>query len=113
MSYTMQSGRTANTVPVTIFGPASRPSTVNGAAVEVGDRGTARLLLDVTVGTGTLDVAIQTSFDGVTWRSVAAFAQATGVTSERKSFSGLDRFVRAVATIGTGPFTFSVTGEAV
>ncbi len=113
MGYTRASGAFADTDDITLFPSGSVASTTTGAAVEVGDRGTARLLLNVASGTGTLDVAVQTSFDGVTYRAVASFAQATGTTTERKSFTGLDRFVRAVATIGTGPFTFSVTGEAV
>lgn len=67
-------------------------------------------------GTKTLDVAIQTSEDGVNgWAALAAFTQATGVTAQRKVFTGCDRYLRAVATIAgdTPAFTFSVHGEAV
>jgi hypothetical protein len=94
--------------------------TANGDSGAVGiSQGTARLTLDVTTvgGTGpTLDVVIETSFDGASnWRSLGAFAQRTGVGAERKSFPGCDRFIRARWTLGgtTPSFTFSVTGEAV
>lgn len=111
--YQMANGRFANTLACGLVPPAAQAATFTSAVIELGDRGTARLTLNVTAGTGTLDVAIQTSADGTTWRAVAAFTQATGVTSERKSFTGIDRFIKAVCTIGTGPFTFSVDGEAV
>lgn len=111
--YNKANGQFANTIACGLVVPAAYPSTFTSPVIELGDRGTARLTLAVTAGTGTLDVAVQTSGDGTTWRAVAAFTQATGVTSERKSFAGIDRFIRAVSTIGTGPFTFSVDGEAV
>jgi hypothetical protein len=111
--YSMANGRWANTLACGLAASASHAATFTTDAIELGDRGTARLTLDVTVGTGTLDVAIQTSADGSTWRAVASFTQATGVTTERKSFTGIDRFIKAVCTIGTGPFTFSIDGEAV
>jgi hypothetical protein len=83
------------------------------------DRGTVRLALAVTAVSGTdptLDVTIQTSEDKVTWRNLAAFTQATGVTRERKCFSGCDRFVRAHEVLGgsaTPTVTRSITGEFV
>lgn len=107
-----------STDDVTLAGSAARMATGNGAALGVA-KGTLRLLLDVTAAAGTgptLDVVIETSFDGATnWRSLGAFAQKTAAGSERKSFAGADRFVRARWTIaGTAPsFTFSVVGEAV
>lgn len=110
--YTTRSGRHGDIKTVVLVGAQAYAATFNGAGVETADRGTLCLNLDVTAITGTLDVAIQTSKDGVTWRAVATFAQASGVTSERKSFVGIDRFVRAVCTIGTGPATFSVKGDA-
>jgi hypothetical protein len=90
----------------------------NGAARELGDKGTARLLLDVTAVSGTsptLNVTVETSFDGATWRTVGTFAQKTAVSQERKSFPGLDRFVRISRTTGgtTPSFTFEVSGDAV
>ena len=65
----------------------------------------------------TLDVAVETSADNGatdTWRSIGSFTQATSTTTQRKSFAGCDRFIRASPTIGgtTPSFTFSVTGEA-
>jgi hypothetical protein len=117
MGYTTASGRWANTEDLPLAPSAARTTTANGAAIEVGDKGVARLALDVTARTGTtptLDVTIQTSFDGVTWRTAGTFTQATAVGTQRASFN-IDRFVRATWTIGgtTPNFTFSVTGEAV
>src|SRR5687767_3449690 len=102
---------------ITLFGSAARTATTNGDAVDTG-RGVLRLTLDVTAvsGTPTLDVEIQTRKDSTdAWRAIASFAQKTGVSSERKCFSGCDRQVRAVATIGGGTpsLTFSVSGDAV
>ena len=118
MAYTTANGRHADTLPVTLHESAARTATGTGSALELGDRGVLRLLIDVTAASGTtptLDVTVETSFDGSTWRSVAAFAQRTSVASERKSFAGCDRFVRVSYTIGgtTPSFTFSVSGEAV
>lgn len=121
MGYTTASGQFADTLDVSALDPQTLTVTTNGPAIEVGDRGSANLELDVTAASGTTptaDVKIQTSKDGSgsglgAWRDVASFAQATGVTSERKSFAGLDRFIRTVVTIGgtTPSFTLSVSGE--
>lgn len=118
MGYTMQNGRYASTLPVVIQDAVTKTATFTGSAFEIGDRGTARLDLVITAASGTtptLDLAIQTSADGTTWVAVAAFAQQTGVATVHKVFTGLDRFVRAVATIaGTTPsFSYSVSGECV
>lgn len=95
---------------------ATLTATREGETVDLMRAGLA-LTLAVTAASGTnptLDVALQTSHDGATWTTVASFARATGATSERKRFAGLDRYVRVVSTLGgTAPsFTFSVTGEA-
>jgi len=121
MGYTRSTGpyaqRYADTLDVDLMSQASTSTSVNSAAFELGDRGVACLELNVTTATaGTLDVAIKTSKDGGVndaWRSVASFTQVTTTPGvERKSFSGLDRFIRAEATIVTGPFAFSISGEA-
>lgn len=115
-------GRYVNTEDVDLLASAQRIANGDGAAVELGDRGTLRLTLDVTaVGVDAdevLDVKVQTSEDNVTWRDLGSFNQATqpeGVQSERKSFVGADRYVRVSWTVaGTTPqFTFSVSGDAV
>lgn len=89
-----------------------------GEAVPTGDRGIARLTLDITAASGTtptLDVTIETSEDKTTWTSVGTFTQATAAGKQRKVFVGLDRYVRAVETVGgTGPsFTRTISGELV
>lgn len=116
MGYTKANGKWANTEDVNLFAAAARTATANGPTIEVGEKGTACLDLACSAASGTtptLDVKIQTSKDGTTWRDVASFAQLVAAGSERKSFVGLDRFARGVATIGgtTPSFTFSVSGE--
>ena len=116
MGYSTKSGRWANTQALVLAASAARTATGNGSAVEIGDKAVARLLLDVTARTGTtptLDVTIQTSYDGTTWRNAGTFTQATAVGQQRGSFM-LDRYVRAAWTIGgtTPNFTFSIAGEA-
>ncbi len=113
MGYPMKSGRWADTRELAMHDSASEAVSGNSGWHELGYRGTARLTLDTTAGTGALDVRLETSPDGVNFiRTVDAFVQVTGVNTQRMQFSGLDRFVRAVWAIGTGPFTFSLTGEA-
>ena len=118
--YSTRSGRFANLLGTTLFAAGTvLTATTTSNSIELGDRGTARITLAVTAAAGTnptLDVQLQTSPDGSTWTNLgSAFTQATGVTSQRKIFTGLDRFIQAVATIGGtgGPsFTFSLDGEA-
>jgi hypothetical protein len=96
-------------------------ASTNGPWIDVGDKGTVRLKLDVTAHTAggdTLDVGIQTSKDrGVADvpRSLGSFTQRAATGSETLSFSGADRFVRyASALAGAGvSVTYSIDGEAV
>lgn len=117
MGYNTRSGKWANTDNVTVQAVVTKTASFDGPAIEVGDRGSACLDLTISAASGTtptLDVTIQTSKDGTTWRTVAAFAQKTAAGTERKSFPALDRFIRASAVIGgtTPSFTYSVAGEA-
>ena len=120
MGYTMQNGRWASTESVTLHPSAERTESGSGETIELGDRSTLRLLLDVTAASGTdaaLDVAVETSHDGTTWRPALGYFEDTvsDVGTMRTGFSGCDRYVRAVWNIeGEDPsFTFSLTGEAV
>jgi hypothetical protein len=77
----------------------------NGDAIDIGDRTTlnAEFLCTALTGSDTLDCKVQTSKDGSgsglgAWRDVATFTQLTAAGSERKSFAGLDRFIRVVIT---------------
>lgn len=110
-------GEYASTDDVTLAAPAARTATGNGSSLALVDRNQLRLTLDVTAASGTtptLDVTVQHSPDGSTWATLGTFAQRTAAGSERKIFSGVDRYVRANHAIGgTAPsFTFSVSGEA-
>jgi hypothetical protein len=64
--------------------------------------------------TPSLLVFVETSSDGTTWRELGAFTALFAAGSQRASFPGADRFVRARWALGgTDPsFTFSVSGEA-
>lgn len=104
--------------PVSLASSAARTATGTGSPVFTGEADTARLTLSVTAASGTTPsatVAVQTSVDASTWATVGSFTAATGVTSERKVFSGLDRYVRASWTItGTTPsLTFALSGELI
>lgn len=118
MGYNKQSGEWAETDDVTLAASEARTASGSGSSVELGDRGTLRLLLDVTAASGTLpslQVDVQTSYDATTWRTLGGFTALAATGSQRASFPGADRFVRATWTVsGTTPsFTFSVAGEAV
>lgn len=125
MSYTQANGKFADMDDVVVY-PATTltaAGAVNGNAIEVGDRSVGVFELDVTALTAsdTLDAKIQTSKDGSgsglgAWRDVATFTQKSAAGSERKSFAGLDRFIRAVVTptdAGGGGIsvTLSIKGE--
>jgi hypothetical protein len=117
MGYRTGSGRWADTVELTLAESLAVSGNTDGAGVEVGDRGVARLALTVSaIGAGTtLTTYIETSRDGVTYRAVANFTGKTEAGSEIKSFAGLDRFVRARYAFvgGTTTATVSISGEAV
>lgn len=97
---------------------AARTTNGSSGALVVNGRNTLRLTLSVTASSGTtpnLAVTVETSGDGTTWYSAGTFAAKTANGTERKAFSGLDRFARVSWVItGTTPsFTFSVAGELV
>jgi hypothetical protein len=116
---TFQSGPRAGEIyeqdPVTLLASAARTTSVTTAAYELGDRGTVRLRLDVTVFTGTsLHCQIETSTDGSTgWRVVDAFAVVGGTGSQDRAMSGCDRYIRAVCTFSGTTATYSLAGTAV
>lgn len=104
---------------VTLLASAARTASGVSDVYEVGDKGTLRLDLDVIAVSGTaptLHVQIETrkAYASGTWRVVDAF-EASAVGSERRVMGGVDRFVRAVYTLGgsSPSFTFSLGGEAV
>ncbi len=111
--YTRQDGRFASTFDAPLLPSVARTVTGVSDILEMGDLDCLRLNLDVTAITGSLDVVVETSNDGVTnWQSLLTFGQKTAVSSERNNASGADRFVRVSYTIVTGPVTFSLLGEA-
>ena len=122
MGYEMKrNGRWARTRDVTLVSGAVTTATgaVANSSYELGDQNTLRLTLNATAVSGTtpsVTVTVETSADGSTnWQTVASFAAVTAVSSQRKVFTGLDRFVRlnATAVSGTTPsVTYTVSGES-
>lgn len=118
MGYDTGTGRSIHRMDLDMSPAAAVTADANGTAVLIGDRGTVRLTLEVSDVDGTnptLDVDIETSEDGSDWRVLGSFAQLDDDGSERKSFGGADRYIRAVYDIGgtdNPTFTVSLTGEA-
>jgi hypothetical protein len=103
---------------VVLVPPGARTAGGSGAPAQVWEAHTLRASLAVTAVGGTtpsLTVTLETSADGVSWRSIGSFPAVTGVGTSRLSVSGLDNLVRASwAETGTTPsFTFAVSGELV
>lgn len=97
---------------------AARTTTGTSTAFDTGDLISLLAALDITAASGTtptLDVKLQTSFDGgSTWVDVASFAQATNASGDQtKLFSGVGPSCRWSWTIaGTTPsFTFSIASK--
>lgn len=119
MGYHTSNGVFVDAVDIVAFGEQtiSSATTINGPTIEVGEKTTA--LLDLScpslTASDTVEAKVQTSKDGTTWRDVASFATLNANGSERKSFPGLDRFMRAVVTTtdGGGGITavVSISGE--
>jgi hypothetical protein len=117
MGYTTSNGRYANTVELKFTEGTFTASGAGSTGQELGDRGTCRLTLAVTAASGTtptLDFDVETSEDNVTWRVAGSFAQMTAVGTQRKSFTGIDKWVRVKRTIGgtTPSFTLKISGDA-
>lgn len=117
--YTMGNGKWAKMTELVLLASATKTESGTGTPVEIGNKGVACLDLTSTAKSGTdtptLTVTVKTckTVDG-TFRTVASFTAQTATGTERKSFSGLDRFVRIDWTIsGTNPsWTFHCEGEA-
>lgn len=97
---------------------AARTEAGNGVTIDSREQTTLRLLLDVTAVSGTsptLTVTIEQSYDGTVWRTHSSFAEVTSVSNERKTFGGIDRYVRASWTIGGSDpsVTFVVAGQLI
>lgn len=120
--YQMANGRYARTQDVTLASAVTSTATgaVAGSTLELGDKASVRLTLACSAVAGTnpsVTVTLETSESGTGgWVAVAAFAAVTGAGTQRKMFSGLDRFVRLNVTAVTGTdtpsATYTVSGEA-
>jgi hypothetical protein len=104
--------------PVVLVSATGLTASGSSGPTAMGAHTTLRLWLRVSAASGTtpsMTVTVETSGDATTWSAVGTFTAATGVTAQRKVFSGLDRYARvSYAITGTTPsFTFTVAGEAV
>lgn len=104
--YPKRDGRYADTEAIILLGSqAFGAGQTIGPVFEVGSRGVARLALEVTAKSGTsptLDVAVETSPDGLTaWRKV-------GTAFDQKTDVGLA--MGAVSESGTTPPDITLTG---
>jgi len=100
---------------VTPAASASRDASGDSGWLNSEEFATLVLTLDVTGDNfTTLDVDGDTASDdqGTDLRTVGSFTQAAGVTAERLSFPGLDKFYRVAWTLVGTDATFSVAGEA-
>lgn len=121
MGYQKANGQWADTDAVTLRASAALSASANGSWIEIGDRGSLRLTLDVTAVSGTsptLDVEIETASDssGSNANSLGSFTQKSAAGSQRLVFHGVDRFVRHRSVLGgsaSPSVTFSLSGEAV
>src|SRR6185369_11953998 len=130
MTYRTESGRYADTVPVAFLGSGGHEkgaadatgtisATGSSPVIELGDRASLRLTALITAVAGTsptLDITVLTCDTRAgTFRSLGTFTQITGVGSSKKSFGGLDRFVRLDYVIGgtaSPSFAGSIDGDA-
>ncbi len=100
--------------PDAALASAARTTSGNGAAFNTGTANSLEGFLSVTAATAptTLDVRLETSVDGGTsWTTVAAFAQATGVTTKNRVFGPLGDTCRWAWTLVGTSFTFAITAE--
>ena len=96
-----------------------RPSgtvTTSGASLPVplGQYRALRLALEVTAGTGALDVTVETAetLAAPVWSAVGSFEPITGPGEKLRTVGDLGRYVRLSWTLAGGPMTFSVAGTA-
>jgi len=94
----------------------SRSASGNSGWLSCEEYNTLVLTLAVTVDNfTTLDVVVETAEDSSGTNTRAAggspFSQKSGVSTERKSFTGLDKFYRVSWTLVGTSGTWSVSGE--
>lgn len=115
MSYSTTKGEYVDSKTQT-WTQTAQAASANGDALELGRNRSciARLAVTAVSTSDTLDVKMQGSADGTTWYDIVAFTQATGATTETKTFVG-GRYIRPVFTVGGSgiSITSSVTLEAV
>lgn len=115
----------ASSAAVSLLASSARTTTGSGAAVDLAEKTTCVLYLDVTAvsGTGALTVTVQTSPNGTSgWTTVSpsngaggslVFTAASAVALQKVTFPSCERYVRATWSItGGATVTFAVTGTA-
>jgi phage gp36-like protein len=103
----------ASTAAITLHALVQETASGSGAAVDLGQRTSADLSLLVSAGTGTTDVSIETSDNGVDgWQTIGSFPTCDGPGGCKVTVPGCSRYIRA-AWILADVCTFSVAGVAV
>jgi len=104
----------ANKLAITPLALATIDASGEGASVDIGEYRTAaklQLVVAALVGTS-VEVAVQTSPDETSWRTVGSFTTATAAGTEELALVGLDRYVRVAYTLVGTSATLLVTGAA-
>lgn len=97
---------------VSLHALASEAASGNGTSVDqtaaTTDGGVGHI--HVTSGTGSLVGKVQHSVDDSAWVDLITFTTATGATAERVAVTGtVNRYIRALWTVTTGPFVFQLS----
>lgn len=87
-------------------------ATAQSTAFEVSAYTEAQIFIDVTAeaGTSTLDIAIQTSPDNVTWYTHTTVSQISATGQTRQAITNFGKYIRINYVVGGTSFTFSVVG---
>lgn len=113
--YNRQDGLYVDAPPIVLQPLATLGSGVTvGPVYEVGDKGSARLQLEVSAKSGTsptCDSTVQTSPDGVNgWSTVGTFTQRTDAAAAPSSSAPAGLVMGAVSSSGTTPPTITLSG---
>jgi len=104
----------ANKLAITPLALTTIDASGEGASADIGEhRSAAKLMLVVAALVGTsVGVAVQTSPNETSWRTVVSFTTSVAAGTEELALVGLDRYVRVTYTLVGTSATLLVTGAA-
>jgi phage gp36-like protein len=102
----------AHSTSLALLASAARVGPGTGAAVDLGAARTASVSVSVTVASGSLTVVLETSLDGLAWRTLRTTSAITTTGLSTLRCIGTDRYLRASWTMTGAGFTFSVSGTS-